>query len=89
MPGTNAGTGQPLYFMCHVERRAKWRIRDNATARAWLHERHSPIVRTGKIRRNVGGNTRTLSDAYQYRCACGHVGWTRHRDILNSYYDPS
>jgi hypothetical protein len=26
-----------------------------------------------------------MRTAFEYRCSCGHVGWTAHVDILRSY----
>lgn len=42
------------------------------------------VVRTGREKGEHRFDTynRTLSYRVEYRCACGHVGWTNHRDVL-------
>lgn len=78
MPGTNAGTGQPIAFLCGIGRREGgfWRGQDRF---------HGDYVRTGRTRGMPGhghGVGRIMSTAHEYRCRCGHVGWTRHHDIM-------
>lgn len=85
------GTGQPLSFMCSVERRDKWRWRGVPHV---LAARHQPIYRTGRTRSITPGrgrrgeSLRTLAAVHEYRCACGHVGWSRHRDVLRCAVAP-
>jgi hypothetical protein len=71
MPGTNAGTGQPITFRCWVERRERWKsFRDDHV-----------VTMTGRTRPyhgHTGG--RMTTTAYEYRCSCGHVGWSAHVD---------
>lgn len=72
------GTGIPLYFNCPNYRRLDWRTRTSRDA-----ENHR-VVRTGRTKpRRWDGNQglRTLDTAHEYRCRCGHVGWTTHCDI--------
>jgi hypothetical protein len=76
MPGTNAGTGQPITFLCGKGRRAGGFF----GGQGWAH---GDYVRTGRVRtRASGGGVRTLRDAHEYRCRCGHVGWSRHKGVL-------
>ena len=75
--GRGSGTGQPIWFMCSVQRRA----------RVWpgAYPPGHDVVRTGRVRGNptVGGYSRSLhGGTVEYRCSCGHVGWTKHADIL-------
>lgn len=77
------GTGYPISFICPVARRnrALWSGPDKGR----LPEGHDTIVRTGrtKPRRHDGkGHPRALDTYYEYRCECGYVGWTTHKDIL-------
>lgn len=78
MPGTNAGTGQPLSFEC-------WRCRQSP-CRDWRgHSRCSHRqTRTGKTRPYKGGNRgpRGLMEHHEYVCECGHRGWSRHNGVL-------
>ncbi len=67
----------PHYLNCPVARRN----RDFRTG-------HLPgghvIRRTGrtKPRTTRRPGQRTLDTSHEYRCTCGHVGWTTHMDIL-------
>ncbi len=81
MPGTNAGTGQPISFLCHVERINRWRY-------DWQRvPGHSTIVRTGRTRDGGNGGIRMLTTAHEYRCECGHVGWSKHKYVLQRPLD--
>lgn len=63
------GTGQPSRFRCPKARRA-----DDHRGSAW------DVVLTGRKRKKDNGNTGYRSDFWEreYRCPCGHVGWSRH-----------
>lgn len=75
MPGSNAGTGQPISFRCSQCRRSKYR----------RMEGHGSVFRvqlTGKKRELKRGGVRSSYHSRQYVCAdCGHVGWSRHKDL--------
>lgn len=78
--GRSAGTGYPLWFRCPVQRRE----------RVWPHPYPSghETVRTGRTKPNRSRKTgasggRALRVLHEYRCSCGHVGWTSHVGILN------
>lgn len=80
MPGTNAGTGQPITFRCANERR-EWPKRG----------RHS-VVRTGRVKKRPyrALGQRMLMEAHEYRClTCGHVGWSGHVDVLRQPLEES
>lgn len=79
------GTGVPLTFMCAKCRKVAWRrTPTQATSSPYGHN----VVRTGRVRAlsgYAGRNQppRTLSQHHEYRCLdCGHVGWSRHVDVL-------
>lgn len=79
MPGTNAGTGQPIHFRCGMCRRcdAHWRrgFKDDIE----LTGRTKPFNNLSSGRH---GFTRLGHVVYEYRCkACGHRGWSRHNDL--------
>jgi hypothetical protein len=81
--GDHVGTGQPIAFVCPVLRRAKFAEDRTAGDYDW----HRP-TRTGRARvaRTRGAYTRAvgrmLDTEHEYRCRCGHVGWSKHADIL-------
>lgn len=65
--GSNAGSGQPLTFRCPSCR-----------------GRASSVRLTGQARQINDGRSRGRSTNIrrQYRCRCGHVGWSRHVDLV-------
>lgn len=67
MPGTNAGTGQPIVFRCARCRRT-----------GVTHHNYSL---TGQWKALKGSNDRTASVSIEYKCECKHQGWSRHIDI--------
>lgn len=72
MPGTNAGTGQPLTLRC-----AKCKV-----GRDWREDRAggTNLEATGRVRAVKHQTVRQTNRKIQYRCKdCGHVGWTQHR----------
>lgn len=79
MSGTNAGTGQPLYFRC-------WKQRQEieGLARNPLHE----VTLTGRTKAVRGGGLRMERFAREYQCSCGHVGWSRHKDLKRCEVKP-
>lgn len=77
MPGSNAGTGQPIHFFCSKCRRSRgWR--DIGSRRGYN------VIRTGRTKPYRGGKrgTRGLDTFHEYKCLdCEHVGWSRHTDM--------
>lgn len=72
-----AGTGQPVAFVCPVARR-------NRDTRTWsLPPGHDRIRLTGRTKPNPGSSVgqRMLTTSSEYRCECGHVGWSAHVDL--------
>jgi len=60
--------GQPISFKC-----------PKCRSRGWVS-----YELTGKTRKRLsqGMNHHGWGDtSYQYRCGCGHVGWSRHPDV--------
>lgn len=76
------GTGQPLMFRCAQQRRDRmWPDSYDATDHLHL------VVRTGRTRgpgveHEMPTYSRMMQTSHEYRCSCGHVGWTRHNGIL-------
>lgn len=71
----SAGTGSPTYFYC-------WKGRQTARFRRDGHR----VELTGRTRpyhskRYSMLGTRSMSTSYEYRCSCGHVGWSNHADL--------
>lgn len=87
MPGSNAGTGQPLYFQCgkcRLRGGGYWRL-DTSYAR-WIRKmgKADRITLTGRTRAAPHGNAfgRSTTRRREYKCLdCGHVGWSRHSDL--------
>jgi predicted RNA-binding Zn-ribbon protein involved in translation (DUF1610 family) len=72
MPGTNAGTGQPLTLRCAKCRKSDVR---RGTSRG------TNLEATGRLRPVTHRGVRQTNRKIQYRCRdCGHVGWTQHID---------
>ncbi len=66
MPGTNAGTGQPLTLKCAKCKTNSWRDACRLEA-------------TGRFRPMPHKAIRQTWRKVEYRCLeCGHVGWTQH-----------
>lgn len=81
MPGTNAGTGRPLTFQCAICRRSRY-----CRGLFMAHRCRHTQVRTGRTRpltrqQQGRGGPRVLQHRVEYRCECGHVGWSRHVDV--------
>lgn len=86
MPGTNAGTGQPLTFQCAKCRRAK--TFDSSRVDSGYGRR---IKLTGKrqIINDGHAGARSANYRFEYDCLdCGHRGWSRHRDLERRWEKP-
>jgi len=82
------GTGVPIYFGC-----AKCRL--SMSPHASRGERLlTRVTRTGRTRplrgpQRTNGPPRTLREQHEYKCTgCGHIGWSRHIDMLQSPIEP-
>jgi len=80
--GRSAGTGSPVTFICPVARRnrALWSGVDAGR----LPDGHDRVVLTGRTKpspRQRAVGLRSDSISREYRCECGHVGWSNHVDL--------
>jgi len=88
MPGTNAGTGEPLSFRCARCRKRSHRDRlygIHAYPDGHDHGFANRVHLTGRSRpyKRIGQGIRTDSIAYEYTCRdCGYTGWSAHRDLM-------
>lgn len=79
------GTGSPIWFHCPVQRRE----------RMWpkpYPEGHE-ITLTGRTRpfkpsRYHAPGLRSTPLLREYRCTCGHVGWSNHADLERMEVQP-
>lgn len=77
-----AGTGSPQFFLCPNLRRIWPRTtHDVIQHRTRPTGRHKP----GPPRRN--GSLRRVARAMEYRCTCGHTGWSTHSDLARHGVD--
>jgi hypothetical protein len=75
MPGTNAGTGRPLFFRCSRCRKL------DGSRRGQRWEPTGRVRRLAKSQEGTGGR-RVAYLRYEYRCLdCGHTGWSRHIEV--------
>lgn len=70
----SAGTGSPVFFHCSKCRSTL------------VNNRHSVWELTGRKRPYRSKDyscmgTRSCHTAREYRCSCGHVGWSNHIDL--------
>lgn len=71
----SAGPGSPISFKCHRERLGYGRLAGHTVVRTGLTRRYRPS-------RYSALGQRSMTTSHQYRCSCGHVGWSNHKDIL-------
>lgn len=80
MPGTNAGTGNPLTFRC-----SKCKTKDRSN-----RNRGTNWLATGERRESHAKRAGPRSDrrfVYGYRClTCGYNGWSRHERV-KAFFD--
>lgn len=79
MPGTNAGTGNPLTFRCSKCKNGDFTDRHRGTN--WRA--------TGKRRESFNGSGGPRIDhqyKYGYECLdCGFIGWSRHSSVKSAW----
>lgn len=78
--GDHVGTGSPISFMCARLRRDVW-WEDRSDYVRSLHK----VRRTGRTRPRPHTGViglRNMATSHEYRCSCGYLGRTTHRDIL-------
>lgn len=80
MPYDNSGgTGSPISFKCQELRRTYYKDQGREARRhtVTLTGRTKPYPRRYGIMRGH----RSTDTSREYRCACGHVGWSAHSDL--------
>lgn len=78
----------PLFLNCSVARRRQefvgWLDRDRRGRLKPTYRVQSghDLARTGRTRpnRSRSRTSRSLPEAHEYVCSCGHRGWSTHRD---------
>jgi hypothetical protein len=78
------GTGYPIHFACSQARRIWHGSSDEQSARTSRERREHVVELTGRTRptkRDGKGHPRKSWTTYEYRCSCGHVGWSSHKDL--------
>jgi len=79
MPGTNAGTGQPITMRCGWCRQHTGVSEVRRGYTVTVTGRIAPLT---KQQRKNGGGPRLLGYRVEYRCGdCGRTGWSRHSDM--------
>lgn len=74
----------PFQFVCPVARRNREGVWSGGNVPTYP-KGHDRIVRTGRTKpRPHDGkrSSRNLPDRHEFRCECGHVGWSAHAGIL-------
>lgn len=75
-----SGTGYPLTLRCSQDRLTRdWRSGRSVG-------RHD-VERTGRTKpapSPTKSHPRKAAHSYEYRCSCGHVGWTAHVDVIRA-----
>ncbi len=72
----SAGTGSPVWFVCGAARK-EW-----PRPSGW--NREHDVTLTGRRRRYKPPRSMGLRSTFtsrEYRCSCGHVGWSNHIDL--------
>jgi hypothetical protein len=81
------GTGYPNHFECSKARLIYYGDRSSTgepVARTTRERAAHVITLTGRTRptpRNGKGHPRKSWTTREYRCTCGHVGWSCHKDL--------
>ena len=76
----SAGAGSPVWFVCWRGRQT-WKWEDKVR-----HVRMFDITLTGRTRpykppKGSALGVRSTLTSREYRCECGHVGWSNHVDL--------
>ena len=73
----SAGPGSPISFMCGTLRRKHSDWRDYDAHRVTLTGRERPY----RASPTSALGLRSTTVSREYRCTCGHVGWSNHADL--------
>lgn len=76
----SAGTGSPTWFACYQARKI-WYFDD--VTRTVRERKGHRVTLTGRTKPNPSRrrNGRVSDLLREYRCSCGHVGWSSHCDL--------
>lgn len=72
--GKGLGTGSPISFKCYRDRLGYGRVGGHIVRRTGAERTYRP-----KMYSALGA--RSTAVAREYRCTCGHVGWSAHIDL--------
>ena len=82
-----SGTGYPIWFECAKARRIWYGSRRQedweAAGRTARERAEHKTELTGRVRRTPHGrgHPRKSMTTFEYRCSCGHVGWSCHKNL--------
>lgn len=82
-----SGTGYPIWFQCAKARRIWYgsrRNNDEGNERTARERAEHVTELTGRTRRTPKtgkGHPRKSWTTFEYRCSCGHVGWSSHKNL--------
>lgn len=79
--GRSAGAGSPVWFHCWQARR--YSGYDRGGHRVELTGRTRPH----RKKKGSAMGSRSVHTSYEYRCSCGHVGWSNHADLARMAND--
>lgn len=82
--GQSAGAGSPVSFQCHACR-STLRSRSVASRHTFTLTGRSRPYRA-KAYSALGSRSTLVSR--EYRCSCGHVGWSNHVDLARMTGEP-
>lgn len=79
--GLSAGAGSPVFFMCSACRRRK----PHFNSPLYRYFEPGEVTLTGRTRPYRAGShalgVRSDTVSREYKCSCGHVGWSNHRRL--------
>lgn len=81
------GTGYPTFFACPQARKIYYGTRASrgeAVSRTQRERSAHDVELTGRTKptpRNGKGHPRKSWTTFEYKCVCGHVGWSSHKDL--------
>lgn len=76
----SSGAGYPVWFMCPKLRRIWPRTSNDNRAHVT-----TPTGRVRKTRVTGKGHPRKSWWTMEYICACGHTGWSSHKDLEQAH----
>ena len=77
------GTGSPISFLCPKHRRQYWKGRTTGGHVC----RPTGVTKPYRRKLNQTDHIRHIvTCSIEYRCSCGHVGWSRHVEMAAKYH---